>query len=67
MSINESQRYHPGNSDLHDNSVCSAVHHGGNRITATNIYDQEEVHENCTVQIWKNSQTGEVSIGWWEN
>lgn len=34
---------------------------------STIIYDQEEIHENCTVQIWKNSATGEVSIGWWEN
>lgn len=33
----------------------------------TNIYDEEEIHENCTVQIWRNSQTGEESIGWWEN
>jgi hypothetical protein len=33
----------------------------------TGIYDIEEVHPNCTVQIWRNSQTGEESIGWWEN
>ena len=33
----------------------------------TNIYDQEEIHPNCTVQILKNSVTGEVSVGWWEN
>ena len=33
----------------------------------TNIYDQEEIHENCTVQILRNSVTGEESIGWWEN
>ena len=32
-----------------------------------NIYDEEEVHENCTVQILRNSITGETSIGWWEN
>ena len=31
------------------------------------IYDIEEIHENCTVQILKNSVTGEISIGWWEN
>lgn len=35
--------------------------------TETNIYDEEEIHENCTVQILRNSQTGETSIGWWEN
>ena len=33
----------------------------------TNIYDVEEIHENCTVQILKNSVTGETSVGWWEN
>ena len=32
-----------------------------------NIYDQEEIHENCTVQILKNSMTGACSVGWWEN
>lgn len=32
-----------------------------------NVYDVEEIHENCTVQIWRNSITGEISIGWWEN
>lgn len=31
------------------------------------IYDECEIHHNCTVEIWKNSKTGEVSIGWWEN
>ena len=33
----------------------------------TNLFDQEERHTNCTVQILKNSVTGEVSVGWWEN
>ena len=33
----------------------------------TNIFDQEEIHPNCTVQILRNSVTGEVSVGWWEN
>lgn len=31
------------------------------------IYDEEEIHENCTVQVWKNSHTGATSIGWWKN
>lgn len=31
----------------------------------TNIYDSEEIHHNCTVQILRNSITGEQSIGWW--
>lgn len=32
-----------------------------------NLYDQEEVHEDCTVVIWRNSYTGAESVGWWEN
>ena len=31
----------------------------------TNIFDVEEVYHNCTVQILRNSITGEQSIGWW--
>lgn len=31
------------------------------------IYDEEEIHENCTVQVWRNSHTGATSIGWWKN
>ena len=33
----------------------------------TNLYDIEEIHHNCTVQILRNSVTGEVSVGWWPN
>ena len=29
------------------------------------IYDQEEIHHGCTVQVLRNSVTGAVSIGWW--
>ena len=48
-------------------------------IDSIGIYDEEEIytgcivetddgiHENCTVQVWRNSVTGEESIGWWEN
>jgi hypothetical protein len=36
-------------------------------VIKTGIYDIEEIHPNCTVQIWRNSQTGEESIGWWPN
>ena len=31
------------------------------------IFDECEIHENCTVEIWRNSVTGEFSIGWWDN
>ena len=33
---------------------------------STTIYDEEETHYPCTVQILRNSVTGEASIGWWE-
>lgn len=35
--------------------------------TTIELYDQEEIHENCTVQVLRNSVTGDVSIGWWES
>ena len=38
-----------------------------NRNIQSNLFDIEEIYENCTVQILKNSITGEISIGWWEN
>lgn len=34
--------------------------------TEFRIYDQEEIHHNCTVQVLTNSVTGDTSIGWWE-
>ena len=37
------------------------------KIDEMNIFDQEEIIENCTVQILTNSVTGQVSIGWWRN
>lgn len=33
----------------------------------TNIFDIEEIYPNCTVQVLRNSVTGEVSVGWWKN
>ena len=33
----------------------------------TNSFDVEEIHGDCTVQILRNSVTGEVSVGWREN
>ncbi len=33
----------------------------------TNMYDQEEIYENCTVQVLTNTATGAVSVGWWRN
>lgn len=33
----------------------------------TNIFDEEETIPNCTVQILRNTKTGEESVGWWRN
>lgn len=33
--------------------------------TEVNLYDKEEIHHNCTVQVWTNTATGQTSIGWW--
>lgn len=33
--------------------------------TEINLYDKEEIHHNCTVQVWMNTETGQTSIGWW--
>ncbi len=39
----------------------------GQTVEVVNMdeYDEEEIHEGCTVQVLRNSKTGEVSIGWW--
>lgn len=37
------------------------------KTITTGLFDIEELHENCTVQILRNSVTGEISLGWWEN
>ena len=33
----------------------------------TNLFNVEELHTDCTVQVLRNSVTGECSVGWWEN
>ena len=38
----------------------------GDRVSVPGLYDEEEIIENCTVHILRNSITGEYSIGWWE-
>ena len=30
------------------------------------IYDQEDIHHGCTVQVLTSSVTGESSVGWWK-
>lgn len=35
------------------------------QVAEINLYDKEEIHHNCTVQVWTNTATGQTSIGWW--
>ena len=35
--------------------------------TDAQAFDVVERHKNCTVEILRNSLTGEESVGWWEN
>lgn len=36
-------------------------------VLEMNVFDEEEIYPNCTVQVLRNSVTGEVSVGWWRN
>lgn len=39
-----------------------------NRMTVmTNMFNVVERHEDCTVEILTNTETGEQSIGWFKN
>ena len=31
------------------------------------FFNQEEIYENCTVQVLTNTYTGRTSVGWWQN
>jgi len=35
-------------------------------LDSIGVYNEEEIHENCTVQVWRNTVTGETSVGWWQ-
>lgn len=51
--------------DLLQNGVTFATDTNVGSKVETNVFDVEEIHHNCTVQILRNSVTGEQSIGWW--
>ena len=44
-----------------------AVPQDGEEAVEVNLYEEVELHTNCTVQILRNVLTGELSVGWWEN
>ena len=37
------------------------------KVVEFNLFDVEETFDDCTVQVLKNSVTGEISLGWWRN
>ena len=45
---------------------CVGALHDEMEVEAT-IFDETELHPNCTVQVLRNSVTGETSVGWWRN
>lgn len=36
-------------------------------VVRSNLFDEEEIFHDCTVQVLSNTVTGEVSVGWWPN
>lgn len=54
-------------SHILETAPCVELNDEPTYLVKTNLYNQEEIHRNCTVQIRSNSVTGESSIGWWEN
>lgn len=32
-----------------------------------NIFDERVIYTDCTVEILRNSVTGQESVGWWRN
>lgn len=37
------------------------------RADDADCFDLIETHLNCTVEVWKNTRTGEISVGWYKN
>lgn len=54
-----------GGDDRVSDKTFPADYEGG--TIETNIFDEVEIYENCSVQILRNSVTGEESVGWWIN
>ena len=36
-------------------------------VVSMNVFDQEDIYPDCTVQVLTNTVTGETSVGWWRN
>lgn len=38
-----------------------------NNAREEDTFDLVETHHNCTVEVWKNTRTGEISVGWYKS
>lgn len=45
---------------------CAAVMLEEDDVVSMSVYDEEEIHHNCTVQVLRNSVTGDTSVGCWK-
>ena len=36
-------------------------------VEEINLFNKQTIYTNCTVEIWENTYTGQVSIGWYLN
>jgi len=48
-----------------DDVICPYIYNS--TTVRTNCFDVVERHEDCTVEILTNTETGEQSIGWFRN
>ena len=49
------------------NEIIGQVSDMIEKAVECNLYDEVETYPNCTVQILRNSVTGDVSVGWVKN
>lgn len=49
------------------NKVIEKINQPEEELVETAVFDQENIYENCTVQVLTNTVTGETSVGWWRN
>lgn len=36
-------------------------------VEEINLFNKQTIYTNCTVEVWENTYTGQVSIGWYPN
>jgi DNA-directed RNA polymerase subunit RPC12/RpoP len=57
----------PQDNNMHYCPNCGArMDVDGETTVETPLFDIIEEHDHCHVQVLRNSITGEISVGWWE-